>query len=89
MRDSLFYLIAVFCMIIVIIDGKVYWYEALFFIVLYVLYIIAMLHNSKIETWSYAHINFMGKMIFVILFFIYNIKKFVLKGLPLKQNLFK
>jgi Ca2+/Na+ antiporter len=67
MRDSLFYLIAILCMIIVIIDGKVYWYEALFFIILYILYIIAMLQNSKIESWSYAHISFLGKIINKIL----------------------
>lgn len=60
LRDSVFYLIAIFCMILVIMDERVYWYEALFFLILYALYIVAMFHNSKIETWTYAHITFLG-----------------------------
>jgi len=54
--DVKFYLIAILF---------IYLYEALLFIILYVLYIIAMSQNSRIESWSYSNITFMGKIIFI------------------------
>jgi Ca2+/Na+ antiporter len=79
MRDSLFYLIAILFMIIVIIDGKVYWYEAFSLLILYVLYIIAMSQNSRIESWSYSHITFMGKIIYKLKKLLNNFFKITLK----------
>ncbi|ODM92819.1 Sodium/potassium/calcium exchanger 5, partial [Orchesella cincta] len=41
-RDSAFYLISVVALIIVLLDGRVYWHEALMFLVIYGLYILGM-----------------------------------------------
>ena len=48
-RDLVIYLVAILVMILVIIDEKVYWYEALLFLVMYVVYIVGMMFSSHLE----------------------------------------
>lgn len=48
-RDSLSYLIAVSSLLIVLYDGRIHWYESACLLSLYVLYILIMYFNQKIE----------------------------------------
>ncbi|KAL4231467.1 hypothetical protein ACF0H5_009044 [Mactra antiquata] len=50
-RDCLFYTLSVTALAFVIIDELVFWYEAVIFIVLYLLYIILMYFNTSLEMW--------------------------------------
>lgn len=50
-RDSLFYLISIIAMILIIMDERVYWYEALSLLILYTCYIVFMGFNNKVEKW--------------------------------------
>lgn len=48
-RDSSYYLLAIGTLIVVMYDEKVYWYEAMIMILLYIGYIIIMKFNSKLQ----------------------------------------
>ena len=41
-------------MILTIMDERVYWYESLFLLFMYILYITALIFDSKIKQWIYA-----------------------------------
>ncbi|XP_023330906.1 probable sodium/potassium/calcium exchanger CG1090 [Eurytemora carolleeae] len=51
-RDCFCYLICIIVLIIAIANGEVSWYESTFFLVLYVVYCIAMAFNSRFESWA-------------------------------------
>ena len=51
-RDCLIYGITVVVLIVVLVDEKVYWYESLVMISVYVVYIVLMMFNAKIERWA-------------------------------------
>ena len=46
------YGITVVVLIVVLVDEKVYWYESLVMISVYVVYIVLMMFNAKIERWA-------------------------------------
>ncbi|XP_045188506.2 probable sodium/potassium/calcium exchanger CG1090 [Mercenaria mercenaria] len=50
-RDCLFYTVSVAALAVVILDEKVFWYEAVIFIVLYLVYILLMYFNTSLEMW--------------------------------------
>ncbi|KAK3095228.1 hypothetical protein FSP39_011870 [Pinctada imbricata] len=50
-RDCVFYALSVAALAFVILDEKVYWYEALGLVILYIVYIVMMYFNSKLESW--------------------------------------
>ncbi|XP_041038023.1 sodium/potassium/calcium exchanger 3-like [Carcharodon carcharias] len=50
-RDSVSYIVSVLALILVIHDEKVFWWEALFLALLYVLYIIVMKYNTRIRNY--------------------------------------
>ncbi|XP_077988461.1 sodium/potassium/calcium exchanger 5-like [Glandiceps talaboti] len=62
-RDSVFYLISIFVLILVMMDGIVQWFEALWLLILYVIYIIAMYFNpvlsdlaiAKVKLWMHKY----------------------------------
>ncbi|CAH1791479.1 unnamed protein product [Owenia fusiformis] len=56
LRDSLFYSVSVITLIAVIYDGWVTWYESLIMLVFYVLYIVTMRFNTKIQAWCETNI---------------------------------
>ncbi|XP_022308774.1 sodium/potassium/calcium exchanger 5-like isoform X2 [Crassostrea virginica] len=49
LRDSLFYLLSVAALIITIYDNEVQWYESLIMFILYILYIVLMYFNARLE----------------------------------------
>lgn len=61
MRDSFFYLVSILAMILVIMDEKVYWYEAVGFLILYALYIVAMVYNTKLQNFVYSKASLIAK----------------------------
>ncbi|CAG7716382.1 unnamed protein product [Allacma fusca] len=48
-RDCGFYLFSIFSLIGVLWDGKVFWYEGLYFVILYIFYVIVVCKNAKIQ----------------------------------------
>lgn len=50
-RDCLCYTVCVGALAFVMADEKIFWYEALTFIVLYMLYILLMYYNSSLGSW--------------------------------------
>ncbi|XP_060606949.1 probable sodium/potassium/calcium exchanger CG1090 [Ruditapes philippinarum] len=50
-RDCLFYTISVAALALVIMDEQVFWYEAVIFIILYLVYILLMYFNTSLEMW--------------------------------------
>ncbi|KAL3217984.1 hypothetical protein MRX96_031896 [Rhipicephalus microplus] len=60
-RDSLFYAFTVVILILVIYDGQVTWYDSLFMLLLYGVYIDIMKYNKRIHQWvattSYVPFN--------------------------------
>ncbi|KAL4221991.1 hypothetical protein ACF0H5_018037 [Mactra antiquata] len=56
-RDCLFYLISIAALVIVIDDEKVYWYEAMIFVILYFVYILLMYFNRFLEEKSIEGLN--------------------------------
>ncbi|KAK6185112.1 hypothetical protein SNE40_007418 [Patella caerulea] len=50
-RDCIAYTVSIAALVIVIYDGQVTWYEALSLVVLYVLYIVFMYFNARLEAW--------------------------------------
>ncbi|XP_075554959.1 sodium/potassium/calcium exchanger 4-like [Dermacentor variabilis] len=53
-RDSIFYAFTVVILILVIYDGKVTWYDSLFMLLLYAVYIDIMKYNKRIHLWVAA-----------------------------------
>lgn len=51
-RDSTYYCISIFALLITIYNEVVTWYESLFLLLLYVLYIVMMCYNSRLEVWA-------------------------------------
>ncbi|XP_042208957.1 probable sodium/potassium/calcium exchanger CG1090 [Homarus americanus] len=51
-RDSTYYCIAICALLLTIYNEEVTWYESLFLLVLYVLYIVMMWNNSRLEAWA-------------------------------------
>ncbi|XP_037793290.1 probable sodium/potassium/calcium exchanger CG1090 isoform X3 [Penaeus monodon] len=51
-RDSTFYCISICGLLITIYNEKVNWYESVFLLLLYVLYIVMMFYNKRLETWA-------------------------------------
>ncbi|XP_050721209.1 probable sodium/potassium/calcium exchanger CG1090 [Eriocheir sinensis] len=52
LRDSTFYCISICALLLTIYDEDVTWYESLFLLTLYGLYIFMMCHNSRLEEWA-------------------------------------
>lgn len=48
-------------MILTIMDERVYWYESLTLLLMYVLYITALIFDSKIKQWVYAKVGFIDQ----------------------------
>ncbi|KAF0991413.1 hypothetical protein HZS_4604 [Henneguya salminicola] len=48
-RDSIAYLISIIALVISVRDKIIHWYEAMIFVLIYILYVIAMAFNKKIE----------------------------------------
>lgn len=53
-RDCIFYSISIFVMLIIICNDVISWPEALFMLLLYVVYCIALHFNSALERWAYS-----------------------------------
>ncbi|XP_063595342.1 probable sodium/potassium/calcium exchanger CG1090 [Penaeus indicus] len=51
-RDSTFYCISICGLLLTIYNEKVNWYESVFLLLLYVLYIVMMFYNKRLETWA-------------------------------------
>ena len=49
LRDSFCYLLSIGALVAIIFDGKVYWYEALLLVCMYLFYVVIMYHNQTIE----------------------------------------
>ncbi|KAL5963115.1 Sodium/potassium/calcium exchanger 4, partial [Taenia solium] len=60
-RDSIFYLVSIILLALVIVDEKVYWYEALILLLFYGLYISLMHFNRRLDVllnaWCLSHRN--------------------------------
>ncbi|VDM33452.1 unnamed protein product [Hydatigera taeniaeformis] len=60
-RDSIFYLVSISLLALVILDEKVYWYEALILLIFYGLYISLMYFNRRLDlllnAWCLSHRN--------------------------------
>lgn len=56
-RDCIFYLLSILVLVLVIMDERVYWYEALCMLFLYIFYIVLMFYNSRIEDRVTSYIN--------------------------------
>ena len=48
-RDCLFYVMSIGALIVVLVDGRVYWYESIVLLVLYAVYILFMYYNDDVE----------------------------------------
>ncbi|VDL94288.1 unnamed protein product [Schistocephalus solidus] len=66
-RDCSFYLLSIILLAAVIADEKVYWYEALIFLVFYAVYILIMRFNPILDrrsnAWCLAHPNFCPRVL--------------------------
>ncbi|KAM7533106.1 hypothetical protein Aperf_G00000120527 [Anoplocephala perfoliata] len=66
-RDCLFYLISIILLVIVIVDEKVYWYEALILLIFYGIYVGLMYFNRRLDTllnaWCLSHRNFCPRVL--------------------------
>lgn len=51
-RDSTFYCISICGLLLTIYNEKVNWYESVFLLLLYVLYIVMMFYNKRLEAWA-------------------------------------
>nr|XP_045598729.1 probable sodium/potassium/calcium exchanger CG1090 isoform X2 [Procambarus clarkii] len=51
-RDSTFYCISIFALLLTIYNEVVTWYESTFLLLLYVLYIVMMFNNKRLEVWA-------------------------------------
>ncbi|XP_064110829.1 probable sodium/potassium/calcium exchanger CG1090 isoform X2 [Macrobrachium nipponense] len=51
-RDSAYYCISICALLITISNEEVAWYESLFLLLLYVLYIVMMYYNNRLEAWA-------------------------------------
>ncbi|XP_069940616.1 probable sodium/potassium/calcium exchanger CG1090 isoform X4 [Cherax quadricarinatus] len=51
-RDSTYYCLAIFALLLTIYDEEVTWYESTFLLLLYLLYIVMMWNNSRLEVWA-------------------------------------
>ncbi|KAL7675472.1 hypothetical protein ACOME3_001738 [Neoechinorhynchus agilis] len=50
LRDSCYYCISAIVLVLCIMDGKIYWYESMILLVLYIIYIVILCFNRKIQT---------------------------------------
>lgn len=50
-RDCAFYLLSVVALAYVIYDENVYWYESLALVIFYIVYIVMMFFNTRLEVW--------------------------------------
>ncbi|OWF56023.1 hypothetical protein KP79_PYT16868 [Mizuhopecten yessoensis] len=60
-RDCVFYLLSVAALALVILDGHIYWYEALGLVLFYLVYILIMYHNAKLEAWFVPKVTWCGQ----------------------------
>ncbi|XP_063854209.1 probable sodium/potassium/calcium exchanger CG1090 isoform X2 [Scylla paramamosain] len=51
-RDSTFYCLSICALLLTIYDEDVTWYESVFLLLLYGLYIFMMYHNTRLEAWA-------------------------------------
>ncbi|KAK7082713.1 hypothetical protein SK128_017167 [Halocaridina rubra] len=51
-RDSAYYCISICALLITICNEEVTWYESIFLLLLYVLYIVMMYYNARLEEWA-------------------------------------
>ncbi|XP_071544981.1 probable sodium/potassium/calcium exchanger CG1090 isoform X2 [Panulirus ornatus] len=51
-RDSTFYCVSICALLLTIYNEEVTWYESMFLLLLYLLYIVMMWHNSRLEAWA-------------------------------------
>ncbi|KAG6452277.1 sodium/potassium/calcium exchanger 4 [Manduca sexta] len=51
-RDCLMYAVAVVALILTLLDGKIYWHEALLLVLMYILYILAMVFNGRLGSFA-------------------------------------
>ncbi|XP_069140170.1 probable sodium/potassium/calcium exchanger CG1090 [Argopecten irradians] len=59
-RDCVFYSLSVGALALVILDENIYWYEALGLVLFYMVYIVIMYYNSKIEAWLVPKVKCCG-----------------------------
>nr|XP_034309569.1 sodium/potassium/calcium exchanger 3 isoform X2 [Crassostrea gigas] len=57
LRDSLYYLLSVAALIITIYDNEVQWYESLVLFLMYILYIVVMYFNKRLEQFFYQYLH--------------------------------
>ncbi|XP_033756814.1 sodium/potassium/calcium exchanger 3-like [Pecten maximus] len=60
-RDCVFYSLSVAALSLVILDGNIYWYEALGLVLFYLVYIVIMYYNSKLEAWIVPKVKWCGQ----------------------------
>lgn len=63
-RDAFTYGITVVILIIVLIDERVFWYESMVMVLCYLLYIVLMVVNPKVERWAHRTKNRVRSKIF-------------------------
>ncbi|XP_068245111.1 probable sodium/potassium/calcium exchanger CG1090 isoform X2 [Palaemon carinicauda] len=51
-RDSTFYCFSICALLITIYNEEVAWYESIFLLLLYILYIVMMYNNTRLEAWA-------------------------------------
>ena len=56
-RDVTFYSVSLCCLIAFFLDQRIYWWEALILLLLYVAYVIFMKFNHKVESWVKSRIG--------------------------------
>lgn len=57
LRDSFCYVLSIGALVAIIFDGKVYWYEALLLVFMYVFYIVIMYHNQALEEFFFKKLT--------------------------------
>jgi len=60
-RDTVFYILAVLELLTILFDGTIAWWEALIMVLTYGCYVVVMIFNKKIETYSHRFDKYMKK----------------------------
>ena len=63
-RDAFTYGITVVILIVVLIDERVFWYESMVMVLCYLLYIVLMVVNPRVERWAHRTKNRVRSKIF-------------------------
>ncbi|XP_070210947.1 sodium/potassium/calcium exchanger 5-like isoform X2 [Littorina saxatilis] len=57
LRDCMAYLLSVVALIVIIYDAKVQWHESVILLVMYLLYVLFMYFNERLEVWCVPRVN--------------------------------